>query len=161
LASWNYNSIRLIYPLNFDLWGLNHSIVLTPLSVANQYQPTQPKEAHVNSKSGKIRKKWWMIAVGLLSLAGMVLFLSPGDATETKANKKKINHIKAFQLHNKKCLSCHVSVADPERPGRTRDDWHMVVNVMHGYGFDLTKQEAEAITDFLYDLRQGIEKDAG
>lgn len=115
----------------------------------------------MDSKRGKIKKKWWMIAVGLVSLAGMVLFLSPGDAAETKASKKKIDHIKGFQLHNKKCLACHVSVADPERAGRTRDDWHMVMNVMHGYGLDLTKQEAEAITDFLYDLRRGIEKEAG
>lgn len=115
----------------------------------------------MNFNRGTINGKGWMILLCLLSLAGMVLFFSFGDASATKADKKKVNHIKAFQLHNKKCLSCHVSVADPERPGRTRDDWHMVVNVMHGYGLDLTKQEAEAITDFLYDLRQGIEKDAG
>jgi hypothetical protein len=115
----------------------------------------------VNFKRGKIWKKWGMIAVGMLALAGMVLFISPGQAAEKKADKKKVNHIKAYQLHNKKCLACHVSVADPERPGRTRDDWHMVVNVMHGYGLDLTSQEAETLTDFLYDLRPGIEKDAG
>jgi hypothetical protein len=115
----------------------------------------------VNSIQKEIKKKWWMIAVGVLASACLILFLSPGDAAEKKADKKKINHLKAFQLHNKKCLSCHVSVADPEKPGRTRDDWHMVVNVMHGYGLDLTKEEGELITDFLYDLRQGIEKDAG
>jgi hypothetical protein len=129
--------------------------------MTNPYEPTKPKEAHVNSIQREIKKKWWMIAVGVLAFTCLVLFLSPGDAAEKKADKKKINHLKAFQLHNKKCLSCHVSVADPEKPGRTRDDWHMVVNVMHGYGLDLTKEEGELITDFLYDLRQGIEKDAG
>jgi hypothetical protein len=115
----------------------------------------------VTRLQGKFYKKGGLIAISLLSFLGMVLFLSTGDATETKAIKKKINHMTAFQLHNKKCLSCHISVADPERPGRTRDDWHIVVNLMHGYGLDLTKQEAEALTDFLYELRQGIEKDAG
>ena len=108
----------------------------------------------------KFKKKGGLIAISLLSFIGMVLCFSPGDATETKAIKKKINHMKAFQLHNKKCLSCHISVADPERPGRTRDDWHIVINLMHSYGFDLTKQEAETLTDFLYELRQGI-KDPG
>jgi hypothetical protein len=115
----------------------------------------------VTSLLGKFKKMGGLIAFSLMPLLGMVLFFSPGDATETKAIKKKINHMKAFQLHNKKCLSCHISVADPERPGRTRDDWHIVINLMHGYGLDLTKQEAEALTDFLYELRQGIEKDAG
>jgi hypothetical protein len=91
----------------------------------------------------------------------MLLALSPGDAQVTKAKQKKIDHMKAYQIYKSKCLACHDSVADPEKPGRTRDDWHMVVNVMHGYGFDLTSQEAEAITDLLYDLRKGLEKDAG
>jgi hypothetical protein len=52
-------------------------------------------------------------------------------------------------------------VADPEKPGRTRDEWHLSVNVMHGYGLDLSIQESEMIIDLLYDLRRGIEKEAG
>jgi hypothetical protein len=115
----------------------------------------------VNSNGGQIKQKWWMIGVCLLTLAGMFLFLSPGDAQVTKAKQKKVDYMKAFQIYKTKCLACHDSVADPEKPGRTRDDWHMVVNVMHGYGFDLTSQEAEAITDLLYNLRKGLEKDAG
>ena len=52
-------------------------------------------------------------------------------------------------------------MADPEKPGRTRDDWHLVVNVMHGYGLDLSTAESDAIIDLLYDLRKGMEKEAG
>lgn len=79
----------------------------------------------------------------------------------SKEEKKKIEHKKAFAIYQKKCLGCHDSVADPEKPGKTRDDWHLVVNVMHGYGLDLTPQEDEAITELLYQLRKGLEKDAG
>jgi hypothetical protein len=75
--------------------------------------------------------------------------------------KKKIEHKRAYELYTKKCLSCHDSVADPEKPGRTRDDWFLVVNVMHGYGFDLTDDDAAMIVDLLYELRPGIEKEAG
>jgi hypothetical protein len=32
---------------------------------------------------------------------------------------------------------------------------------MHGYGLDLTDQEAAAIVDLLYELRPGMEKEAG
>jgi len=48
-----------------------------------------------------------------------------------------------------------------EKEGRTREDWHLVMNVMHGYGMDLTDAAAEAITDLLYELRASIEKEAG
>jgi hypothetical protein len=47
------------------------------------------------------------------------------------------------------------------KPGRTRDDWHLVVNVMHGYGMDLTPEESKKITKLLFDLRKGIEREAG
>lgn len=52
-------------------------------------------------------------------------------------------------------------VADPEKPGRTRDDWHLVVNVMHGYGLHMTPDEADMIVDLLYGLRKGMEREAG
>ncbi len=64
-------------------------------------------------------------------------------------------------MYTKKCLGCHDSVADPEKPGRTRDDWHLVVNVMHKYGLDMTAAEADMIIDLLYDLRKGMEREAG
>jgi hypothetical protein len=79
------------------------------------------------------------------------------DADEAKMKMQQ----EAFQLFQAKCMGCHDSVADPEKPGRTRDDWHLVVNVMHGYGLDMTDAESVMIVDLLYDLRQGIEKEAG
>lgn len=97
----------------------------------------------------------------ILLVSGIILATSSGIAMqEVKSNKKKM-HAEAYVVYQKKCLSCHVSVADPEKPGRTRDDWLMVVEVMHDYGFDLTPHESELITDLLYDLRRGMEKEAG
>lgn len=100
-----------------------------------------------------------------LMLAAVVcitgLFLVFGGGGEAKEVKKHTEHLKAYQIYQKRCLGCHDSVADPEKPGRTRDEWHIVVNVMHGYGLKLTTTETEAITDLLFDLRRGIEKDAG
>jgi hypothetical protein len=39
------------------------------------------------------------------------------DMQETKGNKK-ILHEEAFSLYKNKFLSCHDSIADPEKPGR-------------------------------------------
>jgi hypothetical protein len=104
----------------------------------------------------------WMVAGLIIAAVGVLVMLhSPWAAADQKAQKKVMEHKKAFEIYQKRCLGCHDSVADPEKPGRTRDDWHLVVNVMHGYGMDLSDQEAEAITDLLFDLRSGLEKDAG
>jgi len=67
----------------------------------------------------------------------------------------------AFKRCTKKCLGCYDSVVDSEKPGRTQDDWHLVVNVMHKYGLEMTADEADMIIDLLYDLRQGMEREAG
>ena len=63
--------------------------------------------------------------------------------------------------HNDQPVAILGVAADPEKPGRTRDDWHLVVNIMHGYGLGLTDEEANLITDLLYDLRRGIEREPG
>jgi hypothetical protein len=81
-----------------------------------------------------------------------------GEAQEAK---KKVENKKAYKLHNQKCLGCHDSVADPERPGKTRDDWHLVIEVMHKRGVKLKPAESEMLIDYLYNLRKGIEKEAG
>jgi hypothetical protein len=94
-------------------------------------------------------------------VSGFLIFGSPGVATQAATSAKKMMHEKAYSLYQSKCLGCHMSVADPEKAGRTRDDWHLVVQVMHGYGLDLTDVESEMIIDLLYDLRQGMEKEAG
>ena len=107
----------------------------------------------------QVSKRSW-VWVGMMVCAAAVLMLlhSPWVAAD---EKEKVEHRNAFSIYKEKCLGCHDSVADPEKPGRTRDDWFLVVNVMHGYGFDLSDQEAQAITDLLYELREGIEKDPG
>ena len=93
-------------------------------------------------------------------ILGGVFLIGTQSAAEQKSGKA-VEHHKAHAIYVKKCLNCHVSVADPEKPGRTRDDWHLVVNVMHGYGLDLTAEESEVIIDLLYDLRKGMEREAG
>jgi len=95
----------------------------------------------------------------LFFLAGVFLLTPLSNAGP--AAKKKASHQEAFGVYSQNCLSCHDSIADPEKPGRTRDDWHLVVNIMHGYGLDLSNEESEMIIDLLYDLRQGLEKEAG
>ena len=110
----------------------------------------------------KKKNKWWRVSTVWLCtfilLGGMCVLVSQGLA---KQSQKSMAHEKAFALYAKKCLGCHDSVADPEKPGRTRDDWHLVVNVMHEYGMDLSADEAEMIIDLLYDLRKGMEREAG
>jgi hypothetical protein len=106
----------------------------------------------------KSKKVGGIVGAVLCGLAVWAFLHAPMvDADEAKMKM----HQEAFQLYQAKCMGCHDSVADPEKPGRTRDDWHLVVNVMHGYGLDMTDAESVKIVDLLYDLRQGIEKEAG
>jgi hypothetical protein len=103
-----------------------------------------------------------LLTVCLVFAVGVLLVVqSPGVVAAEKAQAKKMNHIEAFKVYQQKCLGCHDSIANPELPGRTRDDWHLVVNVMHGYGMDLSTEESEMIIDLLYDLRKGLERDPG
>lgn len=113
-------------------------------------------------KSLWIRKRvvWTIILVGVL-VSGFLIFGSHSVAMQEATSGKKMTHEKAYSLYQSKCLGCHISVADPEKAGRTRDDWHLVVEVMHGYGLDLSDAESDMIVDLLYDLRQGMEKEAG
>jgi len=102
--------------------------------------------------------KWLVITVGAC-LA--VLFAAGATLSADAGAKKKIDHMKAYKLFEEKCTLCHASVADPEKPGRTRDDWQLVVEVMHGYGLALKPDEIELIVDLLYELRRGIERHPG
>ena len=107
-------------------------------------------------------KRFWPLAACLICLVGVMLILqSPVVIAGDKAKEKRMADQKAFEVYKQKCLGCHDSVADPEKPGRTRDDWHLVVNIMHDYGLELTTDESEMIIDLLYDLRKGLEKEAG
>ena len=108
----------------------------------------------------KGKKTWWRISTAwfctFLLIASICVLVNQG-----MAKGKNVAHQKAFALYAKKCLGCHDSVADPEKQGRTRDDWHLVVNVMHQYGLDMTTDEGDMIVDLLYDLRKGMEREAG
>jgi hypothetical protein len=113
-------------------------------------------------KSTWIRKRvaGTIVLAGVL-VSGFLIFGSHSVAMQEAESGKKMMHAKAYTLYQSKCLGCHISVADPEKPGRTRDDWHLVVQVMHGYGLDLTDAEGDMIIDLLYDLRKGMEREAG
>ena len=110
----------------------------------------------------KMLKRACLLAGSMVCSVGLLLmFQNPQAAADQKAQKMKMDYAKAYAVYRSKCLGCHDSVADPEKAGRTRDDWFLVVNVMHGYGMALTNEEAESITDLLYRLRKGLEKEAG
>jgi hypothetical protein len=113
-------------------------------------------------KNTSVRRKlvWTIIAAGVL-VSGFFMFGSNSVAVQDAKSGKKMTYEKAYALYQTKCLGCHLSVADPEKPGRTRDDWYLVVQVMHRYGLDLTDSERDMLTDLLYNLRKGMEREAG
>jgi|OpeIllAssembly_1097287.scaffolds.fasta_scaffold89604_2 hypothetical protein len=100
-----------------------------------------------------------LLRTALLFLAVTVVPSTAGAAD--KAGKSGHPSSKAHQLIVQKCTGCHVSVVDPERPGKTRDEWYAVVRLMQSHGFRLTDQETELIVDHLYAVRRGIEKTPG
>jgi len=100
------------------------------------------------------------LVCGAFLLVGIVFALA-GEKRTTPESRKKVEHKKAFAVYKQKCLLCHDSVADPEKPGRTKDEWLVVLKAMHGYGLDLTPEQTELIGGLLYDLRKGMEKEAG
>ena len=109
-----------------------------------------------------LSKRFWLLTVCLICAMGVLLVMqSQNVVAGQKAKSKSMDRMKAYTVYQQKCTGCHDSVANPEHPGRTRDDWHLVVNVMHGYGLDLSLEESEMIIDLLYDLRKGLEREAG
>ena len=66
-----------------------------------------------------------------------------------------------FAVFKKHCTQCHNSVADPERPGKTRDEWYAIINLMEGHGLNIPQEEADMIVDLLYNLRRGVEENPG
>jgi mono/diheme cytochrome c family protein len=101
-----------------------------------------------------------ILTICVICAVGVLLVLQTSGAAAGGKSKRQAQQ-NAFKVYQQKCLGCHDSVADPEKPGRTRDDWHLVVQVMHGYGLDLSTEESGAIIDLLYDLRKGMEREAG
>lgn len=74
-----------------------------------------------------------------------------------KAQAKQVE----FAVFQKHCVQCHNSVADPERPGKTRDEWYATINLMEGHGLNISQEEADMIVDLLYNLRRGMEQTPG
>jgi hypothetical protein len=106
---------------------------------------------------------WGKRILAACSILFVLAIASPyGHAGElVRGEQKKADLYKAYSAFSQNCLGCHASVADPEKPGRTRDEWTIVVEFMHGYGLDLTAEEKALITELLYTLRPGMEKEAG
>ena len=92
-------------------------------------------------------------------IAGLIMVTTRGETTQVIA--KKPDYREAYEVFDRKCTGCHASVADPEKAGKTRDEWHLVVNVMHDYGVKLTTDESATIVNLLYKLRKGMEREPG
>lgn len=105
-------------------------------------------------------RRFLFLAICVICAVGILLVLQNTDVTAGSQNKLQAQQ-NAFKVYQQKCLGCHDSVADPEKPGRTRDDWHLVIQVMHGYGLDLNIEESNQIIDLLYNLRKGMEREPG
>jgi mono/diheme cytochrome c family protein len=70
--------------------------------------------------------------------------------------------MQGYALNNTHCVSCHDSVADPEKPGFTRDTWHLIINIMHKNGMEkLSDEDKGALVDYFYMIRKGLERSAG
>lgn len=78
-----------------------------------------------------------------------------------KASQNIVELKLGYATFSKHCTGCHVSVADPERPGKTRDEWYRVVRLMKEHGLRLSEEESDQIVDLLFALRRGMEKDPG
>lgn len=94
------------------------------------------------------------VLLGLICLS--VVLVASTYAMSTK------DQMHGYALNNKYCVSCHDSVADPEKPGFTRDTWHLIINIMHKHGLEtLTTEESGALVDYFYMIRKGLEREAG
>ncbi len=109
----------------------------------------------------RFKKRAFLLLFCIVFLFAGIIPALAADKTVPSHSKKKTDHKLAFAVYKQKCLMCHDSVADPERPGRTKDEWLLVLKTMHGYGLDLTPEQTEQIGGLLYDLRKGMEKQPG
>ena len=100
----------------------------------------------------------------LLLMALLLLGLILGAAGLGLAGKVQMEadaQMAAYEVFKQKCLACHDNIADPERPGKTRDGWTIVVKYMGDHYVDLNDQEASQIINLLYAIRKGLEKEPG
>ncbi len=107
-------------------------------------------------------RKWsvTIVLTSLLSFAGSALAMDPALG-KASSSPKKIVMEKAYKLYQANCITCHDGVANPDSPGKTRDDWHIVIKLMHGYGLNITDAEEDILVDYFFTIRKGTEKEAG
>ena len=78
------------------------------------------------------------------------------------AGGKQSDLQRGYQLSKEKCLGCHDSVANPEAGRKTRDEWLIIITIMHRkFAQKLSAEELDSLIDYFYTIRKGIEKDAG
>lgn len=115
-------------------------------------------------KTGKLWRKIFQstLACGFVLGIGLLLLGYSHDiqAGETTLKEHK-QMVQAYSLFKEKCLGCHLDVSDPEKEGKTKDEWYIVVNLMEGHGVNITPADSETLVGLLFKLRPGLEKDPG
>jgi hypothetical protein len=107
------------------------------------------------------KAKTLLFMVLCLMISGGTLIGIAAEKATGSGSGKQVDLQSAYKLYQSKCLLCHDSVADPEKPGKTRDGWFVAINVMHNFGLKISKDESARIVDLLYAIRHGLEKDPG
>lgn len=95
----------------------------------------------------------------LFAVSGFAMDASLGQSAAKNGQRASLE--KSFQLYQSKCTACHEGVADPDKPGKTCDDWHIVIKLMHDYGLELTEEEETILVDYFFTIRKGVEAQAG
>jgi len=91
-----------------------------------------------------------------------VALLAPVGTGAAETKKVSVDLQKGYQLAKKHCTSCHDSVANPEAGRKTRDEWIIVIDIMHKkFQVKLKKDEQEQLVNYFYAVRKGLEKDPG
>jgi len=94
----------------------------------------------------------------VVALTLCMLFLLASSSFALSAKEQ----ITGYSLNKKYCTVCHDSVADPEKPGHTRDTWHIIVNIMHKNGMEkIPAADVNKLVDYFYKIRKGMEMEAG
>jgi len=112
---------------------------------------------------GVLSKIGW-VAVLVFACGGTAISESTSWAGDESAQAKASGLVgfnataktkqEAFAVFKKHCVQCHDSVADPERPGKTRIEWYAIINLlMTSHGLEISQEEADIIADLLYSLR--------
>jgi hypothetical protein len=97
----------------------------------------------------------------LASVLALAL-LAPAAVGAVETKKVTVDLQKGYQLAKKRCTSCHDSVANPEAGRKTRDEWIVVIDIMHKqFQVKLKKDEQEHLVNYFYNIRKGLEKDPG